>query len=220
MESPPLTFAMLEQRIQNLPLHPSYRASSSRRMRWGNAIGMAAGVVMLVCYKLLPDNPLKLWVAITLAVIELVAFAVAWTADLSSFDLRPSRERGEFAEVLDFDFPHHEALVTWLTGFPRDRLQAMSAFASFRLDRLQGKLPLLTGSIDRLGILPVGIALFVQFRHLQWPLRVSWVEIGLFVFLMLVYGLSLLQMTVRFRLDLYDQLLKKALAASPVSTGH
>ena len=211
MEPQRLTFGALEQRIEAIPDHPSYRMTSSRRARWGNGIGMLAGLSGLILSKVLPASPAALIAAIGLLAIEIAAFVIAWAGDLLVFNLRPSRERLEYAETLDHDLPHHLELVEWMRGFPRERLQTMSAFATHRLDRFRSKLPLLTGNMEKLGFLPLATALFLQFKDMRWPMHLSWPEIFLIGVLMFVYWLSMLQVGVRLRLELYDALLKSAL---------
>jgi hypothetical protein len=212
MEPQQLTFGALEQRIEAIPEHPSYRMAPNRRARWGNGIGMLAGLSGLILSKMLPPSPTLLIAAFVLLLIEIAAFVVAWAGELPVFNLRPSRERQEYAETLDHDLPHHLELVEWMRGFPRERLQTMSAFAAHRLDRFRSKLPLLTGSMEKLGFLPLATALFLQFRDMSWPVHLSWPEIVLIGALMFVYWLSMLQVGVRLRLELYDTLLKSALA--------
>lgn len=212
MEPQLLTFGALEQRIEEISVHPSYSMAPSRRARWGNGIGMLAGLSALVLYKVLPAGLTALIVAMVLLVVEIIAFAAAWTAEVSTFNLRPSTERREYAETLDHDMPHHLALIDWIRRFPRDRLEAMSAFSTHRLDRFRSKLPLLTGSLEKLGFVPLATALFLQFRNMRWPVHLNWPEIFLIGALMFVYWLSMLQLSVRLRLELYDALLKKALA--------
>lgn len=212
MEPQQLTFGALEQRVEAIPEHPSYRTAPSRRASWGNGIGMLAGLSGLILSKMLPPSPTLMIAAIALLLIEIAAFVVAWAGELPVFNLRPSRERLEYAETLDHDLPHHLELLDWMRGFPRERLQTMSAFASHRLDRFRSKLPLLTGSMEKLGFLPLATALFLQFKDLRWPVHLSWPEILLIGALMFVYWLSMLQVGVRLRLELYDTLLKSALA--------
>lgn len=212
MESSTLTFAALDKRIEDLPLHPSYQVAPSRRVGWGGSIGFASALLAQIIGKTLPNNRWALAAVIVLLVIELSAFFVALTAQQPGFNLKPSSERRESAEILDFDMPHHEELIGWLRNFPRERLQAMSDFTGFRVERLRSKLPLLTGGLDRLGILPILAALVIQFKDMHWPPQASWPEVLLFALLMGVYWQSLLQVMVRFRVEQYDMLLKKALA--------
>ena len=214
MASEQLTFAALEERIEGIPLAPAYRISPSRRVRWGNGIGMVAGLLGPVVGKAFPTGLTTLIAAIVLLIIEIAAFAVAWTADLPVLNLRPSKERREFAGTLDYDLPHHLDLIAWLKGFPPERLEVMSAFAAHRLDRFRSKLPLLTGNMEKLGFLPLATALFLQFRSMVAPAHVDWTEIILIGVLMLLYWLTMLQLGLRFRLALYDTLLKMALADS------
>ncbi|HKR75612.1 MAG TPA: hypothetical protein VJR95_03050 [Rhodanobacter sp.] len=212
MEPQQLTFSALEKRIEEIPQHPSYRISPNHRVRWGNGIGMVAGLLGLVIGKMLPASPTTLVAVIMLLVIEIAAFVVAWTADLPTLNLSPPSERREYAEVLDYDMPHHLDLIEWLRTFPRERLEVMSAFASHRLDRFRSKLPLLTGGVEKLGFLPLAAALFLQFKDMHWPLHPNWLEIVLIGALMSIYWLSMLQLSLRFRLELYDALLKKTLS--------
>jgi hypothetical protein len=211
MASEQLTFGALEKRIEEIPLAPAYRVSPNRRTRWGNGIGMVAGLTGVVIGKTLPASLPALVAVIVLVVIELVAFAVAWTADFPALNLRPSKERQEYAEALDHDLPHHLGLIAWLKAFPRERLEVMSAFAAHRLDRFQSKLPLLTGNMEKLGFLPLVAALFLQFRSMVAHAHADWAEIILIGALMLLYWLTMLQLGLRFRLELYDTLLKMAL---------
>jgi hypothetical protein len=214
MASEQLTFGALEKRIEEVPLAPAYRISPNRRARWGNGIGMVAGLSGVVIGKTFPASLTTLVAVIASVVIELAAFAVAWTADFPSLNLRPSKERQEYAEALDYDLPHHLKLIAWLKDFPRERLEVMSAFAAHRLDRFQSKLPLLTGNMEKLGFLPLATAFFLQFRSMAAPTHMDWAEIILIGALMLLYWLTMLQLGLRFRLGLYDTLLKMALADS------
>lgn len=213
MESSPLTFAALEKRIEDLPEHPSYRMVPHRRARWGHGMVAVTGLLALILGKALPTNRWTLAMLVVLLVIELAGVILVCTAQLPGMKWTPSSERREFAEILDFDMPHHEELIEWLRSFPRKRLQTMSDFASLRVERLRSRLPLLTGGLDKLGFLPVLAALVVQFKDMRWPPQPSWTEICLFGVLMGFYWLSMLQVGVRFRLELYDMLLKKALTA-------
>lgn len=116
------------------------------------------------------------------------------------------------AEMLDRDLPHYQAMVTWIVQYPREQRQAMATFVGFRLERFRSKLPLLIGSMESLGVLPLLGALFLQFKDMHWPPHPSWPEVLLISGLMLFYWLSVLQISVRWRLELYDALLKKSLA--------
>lgn len=211
MTSEQLIFSALQKRMDEMPKHSSHQLFSSRRAVWGNGIGLAAGLAGLILGKMLPATFTTAIVTAVMLIVEIIAFALAWTAELPSLNLRPSRERKEFAETLDFDLPNHFKLITWLQRFPRERLELMREFSTHRLDRMRSKLPLLTGSIEKLGVLPLVGALFLQLGNLHWLLQLHWPQILLIAFLMLGYWTGMLQLSLRFRLELYDALLSRAL---------
>lgn len=206
-----LTFSALERRIEEVPEYPSYRVSPSRRIRWGNGIGIAAALLGSILGRTFPASLAILIMTSMLLAVEMIAFAIAWMAELPTLNLRPSKERQQYAEALDFDMPLHLELITWLQRFPRERLELLSAYSAHRLDRMRSKLPLLTGSIEKLGVLPLLAGLFLQLKDLHWPLQLHWPQILLIAFLMLCYWTGMLQLGLRVRLELYDALLKRAL---------
>ncbi|MGN2250871.1 hypothetical protein ACFWZ1_12450 [Frateuria sp. GZRe14] len=209
MEAEELTFSALERRIEQAPEHPSYRMSPSRRARWGNGVGIAAALLGLILANSLPASRVVLFVTSALLAVELLAFAIAWTADFPN--LIPAKERRQYAETLDFDMPHHLEILAWLGRFPRERIGLLSAYCAHRLDRMRSKLPLLTGSLEKLGILPLAAGVFLQLKDLPRPMQMQWPQILLIAFLMLCYWAGVLQLSLRFRLELYDTLLKQAL---------
>lgn len=213
MEQPELTFAALDAYIEQLPMHPSYSTATPRGAKWGFAMGALGAALSLFCIKVLPPNQLYTAVLAGLfLVVEIAGVVIAGISQLPKTWPTFSSSRREFADELDFDLPHHRNLVQWLQGFPRDRLEKLSEFVAYRHERMQEKLPMLTGNIEKLGALPVFIALYIQFKDMHWPPHPSWAEISLMLALVFIYWLSVLQISVRLRLQSYDVLLKKALA--------
>ena len=79
---------------------------------------------------------------------------------------------------------------------------------------------MLTGSIEKLGALPIVIALYLQFKDFQWPPHASWLEIFLIFALVFGYWLSVTQISVRLRLQLYEHYsARRSLKASPSADG-
>lgn len=106
-----------------------------------------------------------------------------------------------------------ETYAAWLKQGVSDD-ETLSEFISYRHERMKEKLPMLTGGIEKLGALPIVIALYLQFKDMHWPPHPSWVEIFLIFVLVLGYWLSVLQISVRLRLQFYETLLRKALQIS------
>jgi hypothetical protein len=212
MDSPKLTFGGLDARIEALPESPLETAAFPKKAKWGLLAAAAGALFGLLCVKLLPSNAMYTFVLAYIGLtVEIAGVVIAAISQIPKRWPTFSNERRDFAEQLDFDLPHHLALVEWLRTFPLDQRETLSEFIGYRHERMKEKLPMLTGSIEKLGALPVVIALYLQFKDMHWPPHPSWVEIFLIVVLGLGYWLSLMQISVRLRLQLYETLLRKAL---------
>lgn len=211
MESAALTFAALNARIDALPDHESPAIAPTKREKWGFILGFGAGFIGLAAGKFFPNSMITVYFTATMLLFEIAALAIALAPR------RPWRipgfasERRDFAAQLDFDQGHHEDLVRWLATFPRDRLQAMAEYAEHRHERLAGKYPLLAGGLEKLGALPVLVALYLQFKDLHWPPHPTWFELILGGALIFLYWSSLLLASLRFRVQLFGNLLRRAL---------
>ncbi len=181
----------------------------------GVALIAIAGSLMLLLGKLLPPRPWVLAVLVALLLVEIAGLILSVSAAIPQIlTMTFARQRSELASGMDSDMPNYESIIAWLRSFPRERLQAMSDYAAHRLDRYRSMLPAFTGSIDKLGALPVVAAIVIQFAGAGWPPKVSWWQIALFGLLASFYWMSLLLISLRFRVELYDALLKKALGYS------
>ena len=212
MESSKLTFAALDARIEALPESPSDKAIFPKKAKWGFSAAAAGALFGLLCVKLLPSNAMYTVVLVSIGLtVEIAGGVIAAISQIPKKWPTFANERRDFAEQLDFDLPHHLALVEWLRTFPLDQRKALSEFVSYRHERMNERLPMLTGSIEKLGALPIVIALYLQFKDMHWPPHPSWVEVFLIFALVLGYWLSVIQISVRLRLQLYEKLLSKAL---------
>jgi hypothetical protein len=211
-ESPKLTLAALNARIDALPDFPKAPTILPMKAKWGFAAATAGALLALLSVKLLPNNATYTAILGLLGVaVEIVGIAVAALSEMPRKWPTFAREQREFAEQLNFDLPHHLALVDWLRSFPRDQCEKLSEFITYRHARMKEKLPMLTGSIEKLGALPIIIALCLQFKDMHWPPHPSWLEVFMIFVLVFGYWLSMLQISVRLRLQLYEILLSKAL---------
>lgn len=211
-ESPQLTFAALNARIDALPQFPESSTILPKKAEWGFAAAVAGALLALLSIKLLPNNAIYTAILATLGMAaEIVGIVVAALSQVPKQWPTFARERREFTEQLDFDLPHHLALVEWLRTFPLDQRKKLSEFIAYRHTRMKEKLPMLIGSIEKLGALPIVIALYLQFKDTRWPPHPSWLEIALIFALVFGYWLSVLQISVRLRLQLYETLLGKSL---------
>ena len=207
-----LTFEALNKRIDELPDHSSISMEIPTKVKYCYAIAFLAFALCLLSAKALPDSRSYSVVFSSIFLsIEIAAIAV------SIFYYRSVRisgfrsERIEYAEQLDHDLEHHTKLIEWLSDFPRARLAVLADYAELRHERFRERLPLLTGAIEKFGIFPVLLAIFVQVKAMHWPLDVSWPEIIFYFFLALLYWQCMLGVSARYRVQFFEMLLKRAL---------
>jgi len=205
-----LTFNALNERIDALPVHSSLRMAPTKRTLWGYIIGFSAAFFALVGAKVLPSNMTTVIITATLLAVEVIGLALAlipprpWK--IPSF----ASEQRDYAEQLDHDFAQYEGLIAWLRTFPAEQLESMAGYVTDRLESLKSKQPLLTGAIDKLGVLPIVIALFLQFRSMHWPPDFTWPQIIFGFVLVWMYWSSLLLVSLQFRAQLFQTMLKRA----------
>ncbi|WP_114240586.1 hypothetical protein [Dyella sp. C9] len=214
MDKATLTFAALNARVDALPDHESLSITPTARQRWGYIVGFGAGFIALLAANLLPSSKLTSIIVTTMMVVEIAGLV---------FALLPRRpwklpgfasERRDFADQLDFDLHHHEDLTAWLSTFPRERLEAMAQYASQRHERLKDKHPLVSGGIEKLGALPIAVALFLQFKDFHWPPHPTWPEFILGFAIIGLYWSALLVVSIRFRAQHFATLLAQAAATA------
>jgi hypothetical protein len=205
-----LTFKTLNERIDALPIHASLKMAPTKRTLWGCSIGFSAAFVGLAGVKLLPSNMTTVVITVTLLVVELIALGVALIPPFPWRIPGFASERREYAELLDHDFVQYQGLIEWLQTFPAEQLEVMSGYAADRLESLKSKQPLLTGAIEKLGVLPIAIALFLQFKNLHWPPDFTWPELIFGFALAWMYWSCLLSVSLQFRAQLFQTLLKRA----------
>jgi len=210
MDTPILTFRELNDRIEQLPDHPSLLIAPQLRQRWGYGLCLGGAVCALLGGKLLPATRFTEYFVAFMVAVELIGLLMTFASPrqwrLPGF----AKERGDYADQLDFDMAKFGKLIDELSEQPREKLDAMATFVEDRHDNLKERLPLLSGGMEKLGALPIVVALYVQFKDAHWPPHPSWVEIILVMMLLGLYWMSLQLLSVRFRAKLYGSLLRQA----------
>lgn len=126
------------------------------------------------------------------------------------------RWRAKLVEQADHDLVEFRALRGWLQTFPREALEEHRHFARLSRDRLGSKLGLLTGGIERIGILPVLVAVFLLLREVDGlgieSLRdVPFWQAVLGPFLVVTWCIGIVAVRMRLSYELYDLVLSDAL---------
>ncbi|MCW0396234.1 hypothetical protein NB696_002363 [Xanthomonas sacchari] len=214
--SPPLTFALLEQKIEAMPEGPVSALSSPRWMRVLNAVGWVGIVIGLL------PSLLLLWLAPQQWMVTLSRVGLALTIAFAPYLLRTvwliiyefSKARRQLIVQHDHDVGELRKLSQWLLGYPRDVLEDQLRYARMSQERLAAKLGLLVGSLDKLGLLPLCLSLFVVLRNWRDLLALpAWLSI-LALFAAFLWMISWLGAQFRLRLHLYESVLAAAIASA------
>jgi len=215
MEQPSeLTYKALNEHIDGMKPHQSMSVKLSSKSKYGYGIALIAVVSGLVAMKLLPHDQ---WYTVAAAglflLVELIGIAVAviaeWPLRLPGF----KADRVEYAEQLDFEFVEYTNVIEWIVQHPRERIADLADYAELRQERFRERQPLLVGGIEKLGILPVLVAVYGQIKTTHWPPNPSWLEILFYGLLAWFYWLCVVSISTRQRGSLLELVLKRALIA-------
>lgn len=182
--------------------------------RWGLAIGLMGAAIAMLFGTLLQG---------TAALVFAVAGLVMEVIGLSLTIILPiKREWRDFrfpyprhAAAMETDFHHYQAMVAALRAFPLEqRLRRETFMRNLRLN-MHERLGLFTGGMEKLGIVPLLLALYLQLKDWRWgdwhALSNIHLAQSLLAFLLLVaYALSWHLTRLRIRVQRYEQLLAEA----------
>jgi hypothetical protein len=153
--------------------------------------------------------------------LELIALAAVLT--IAFLDARRTfvRHGQQYSRELDTDYVGYRQLVDWLCSFPPQEIARRQRYLRDRKATLGYRLGLFTGGMERLGVLPVLVVLYLQFK--DWGFG-DWHALGqihligalLLWALLLVYLIAWFLVGVKSRIDIYDALLSEAMASADV----
>ncbi|MBD9369240.1 hypothetical protein [Xanthomonas sp. XNM01] len=149
------------------------------------------------------------------------SFWLTWaglTAQLSGATLMAYRQardvlpefkdaRRKYAVELDESFTERGRLLEWLRSVPDEIRQSRLNYAQMRLETMKSRYPMIFGAVDRLGVLPVLVAVFIQYQALK---AVSGPVMFLGVLIVVLYLMSLWMMRFRIQLESYVRVLQDA----------
>lgn len=217
---PALSFAVLEARLQAMPDGPVARLDQPRWARicgWLTMGCILLGLLPILLVRWMTPQQWMLWMArfgvwgaygFSAPFIARVAWILltemtGWTRHLVA---QSDHDREAFAELRE-----------WLSGFPRDALEDHRRYAALAAARLTAKLPLLVGAVERLGALPLLVALFLLAMGTDQltlnalaDIRAWKAVIG--IALVLSYAIGIQAVRMRLRLELYEIVLAAAVA--------
>ncbi len=209
-----LSFADVDWRIED------YLESSARRPpgpveRWSFGIGLlAAGVGSLLA--MLVGGPPGLRIVQAALALECAGLWLSLCLMIKREWRMLRQAKRDFAEELDADYIKYRECVVWLCDYPDAEVARRLRYVRDRKSAMGYRLGLVTGGVERMGILPVLVALYLQFRDWEFG---NWNALGqvnvvgglLLWALLLVYVASWYVIGLKGRLDAYDFLLSERL---------
>ena len=117
------------------------------------------------------------------------------------------------AQDLDQDYLGYEQIVSWLRQFPRDALESRLVFTSNRMDSWQRGTSLVMGGVEKLGVLPVIVGLYLQFKDTSqlWPPDVTVAGGFLALLIIGIYVIGMWAVSRRLQVARFERLLTVAL---------
>lgn len=174
-------------------------------------IGVVVAFVPSLLVKWLDPQPWMLGVARAGLAVVIVGFVPGLVRNVWVLAQEFRHHRAGLIAQFDHDVAHLRNLAAWLAGYPRETLESSLRYARMGHDRLQSRLGTLIGGIDRLGLLPVLVSLFVLLRNWQDLLQLpAWLAmLGLLA--PILWLIAWLGAAFSRRLQLYAFLLDEAL---------
>jgi hypothetical protein len=211
---PALTFAVLEAKIAEFPEGPVSALNTPRWARLLSALGVFGVIAAFMPSVLLTWLEPQWWMVrvaqsgLALVVVGFVPGMLRSVWVLAG-DLR--HHRAGMIEQFDHDVAQAQRIARWLSGYPRQTLEECLRYARMGQERLQSRLVMLLGGIDRLGLLPILASLFLLFRNRQDLLQLPGWLAALGAMAAFLWLLGWLGAEFSRRLQLYASLLEEAL---------
>lgn len=215
MDATDFSLTELERRLHALPDGPASVLNTPRWLLMWNAVGTVGVILGLLPSLLIEFWAPRMWMAFMAQVgtaLMLIGYVPgfvrsAWVLCSSFVGWRTEQVR-----QLDDDIVHFRQIGEWLATFPRDALDERLRFVRSVSARLTAKAGLLAGGLDKLGVIPIVVAVCLQLRTYvdgNATLPVWQAVVGLF--LAVTYLIAFLASLMRLRLQLYEAMLADAL---------
>jgi hypothetical protein len=220
-----LSFTELDRRLSEMPDGPAAILDSPPPYRIANLIGGVAAVMTVIPFVLIQFMPPERWM-VSWAQFSFSVFLLALLPGLvRSYGVLGWTLwtwRADQVSQLDHDLPHLRTILAWLSTQPLDALAEHHRVARLRQAQMSMKLGMFTGGLERLGVLPVLVSVWLFMRNWKDLLDMPLWQLLLGFGLMLFYVVMTVGNLKRIRLQLYESLLAEALAtkSSPAPQRH
>lgn len=182
--------------------------------RWSLIVGAAgAGLGMLLGGTL--SGKVGAIGALTGLAIEVAGFGIGIWLNLKRDWPLFRHARSEHAKQIECSYEQYQQLVQQLRRFPLEQRRLRLRYIQDWRATMHERLGLFTGGTERLGVLPILIALYLQLKDWRWDdwnvfANITLVQ-GLLAFaILLAYALSWYLIHLRTRVQAYELLLAEA----------
>ena len=182
--------------------------------RWSLIVGIAGAGLSMLLGSVLSGKAAAIGILSGL-VIEILGLGISTYLQIRR-EWRQFREaRREHAREIEESYIHYDQLIQQLRAFPLEQRRRRLRYIRDRRTTMHERLGLFTGGMERLGVLPLLLALYLQFK--DWRLgdwntfaSITLVQ-GLLAFaILLAYALSWHLISLRARVQAYELLLAEA----------
>lgn len=212
---PALSFSALEEKV-SLYLPDDAEPLIDREDRIATA-ATAISVLFVTIGTALKPSGITVGVVFLALFIELVSFGFVLRAKLRKEIPKILNRRSIFAGELDQTVRGFANIVTWLKTHSQQELEEKLYYSRKRLEALVNRGGFIFGGLERLGFLPVVVALYLQFKDTIWTwppeLKVNQGFLGLAVFVIYLVGLYFI--SIKWQLESYIRYLEMATKSAP-----
>lgn len=208
-----LSFVALDQRLREMPEGPVGVLNTPPLLKVLNAIAFVGAMVGATPYfliKWLEPTDWMVWMARSGLIVLVAAGLPDFIRNCGVMGLRFWRWRDDQVRQLDHDREYFEYILDWLARFPATELDENERVARLSLTQLMAKIGIISGGLDKLGLLPVIVSAFLFIRQWSNPFAMPAWQAILSVFLVLLYFIATNANLMRIRLQLYHSLLVEA----------
>jgi len=163
-------------------------SAPGRVERYAFVVGVVGTVLALVTSALSPQY-LSVWWGVGGVAIELAGFIVFLALFLKREWRSFRNSKRDYAIELDRDFGKYMGYVRQLRDYPRNQRDRLLRYIQARRKVMHSRMGLVTGGMERLGVIPLLAALYLQFK--DWRLG-DWAALGEVTFVQGLLAVSLL----------------------------
>lgn len=208
------SFAKLDERIEKIPDAPGELVLFPRGLMVWEFIGVFGTLLGLIPSMIVLFITPAMWM-VTIAKMGLVIMIIGYLPGFiyKCWGLIKGMWgwREGFIANADYAFEHHSELTQWLMQFPKEVLEDRMHFIRDARIRMGDKLGLVIGSLEKLGMVPVIIAVITQIQEVRDLGSLPPWRIVLAFFLIMMYAVTISISLMRLRAQLHEMLLTYAI---------